>query len=252
MTNSALRDTQMSMARFLRDPETQPAPAGIEPRRLQIYQDLIYNNIEGFISGGFPVLRSLYESEDWHAMVRNFIDGHRCHSPYFLEISQEFLQYLTEKHEPRPCDPPYMTELAHYEWVELGLDVSEEELPALSNLSPLDAVPHWSPLAWLLSYQWPVHLIGPGNRPEEAGDPTFLVVYRNAADEVKFMELNAATARLAEMLRGNEQQTGAEILAQLATEMNMAVDAIREFGAQQLNQLQELGVICLSTEKIQQ
>ena len=32
------------------------APAGIESRRMKIYNDLIYNNIEGFISGGDDVL----------------------------------------------------------------------------------------------------------------------------------------------------------------------------------------------------
>ena len=54
----ALREQQMSMARHLRDPEHVPGPEGVEARRLKIYQDLIYKNIEGFISGGFPVLRS--------------------------------------------------------------------------------------------------------------------------------------------------------------------------------------------------
>ena len=243
MSASALRDAQMTMARFLRDPENEPAPAGIEERRLKIYQDLVFNNIEGFISGGFPVLHSLYSGEDWHALVRQFIDGHRCHSPYFLEISQEFLGYLTEKHEKRPCDPPFMAELAHYEWVELGLDVSEEELPPATNAAPLEAIPHWSPLAWLLSYAYPVHQIGPSFRPTEVAEPTFLIVYRNSDDKVKFVALNAATARLAEMLRDNESKTGAQLLTELAAEMNMTPESIVDFGSQQLKELQGLGII---------
>ena len=245
MSSTALHDAQMTMARFLRDPENEPAPVGVEERRLKIYQDLIFNNIEGFIQGGFPVLHSLYNSEDWHALVRQFIDGHRCHSPYFLEISQEFLQFLTETHELRPCDPAFMAELAHYEWVELGLDVSEAELPPLTNAAPLPAIPQWSPLAWLLSYAHPVHQIGPSFQPAETAEPTFLIVYRNCEDEVKFLALNAATARLAEMLRDNESKTGEEILAELAAQMNVTAESIIEFGAQQLNELQGLGVISL-------
>ena len=64
MSSTSLRDSQLEMARFLRDPDHQPAPQGVEPRRLAIYQRLVYNNIESFISGGFPVLRSLYADRD--------------------------------------------------------------------------------------------------------------------------------------------------------------------------------------------
>ncbi len=243
MTSSSLRDAQLNMARYLRNPETEAPPPGIEARRLQIYQDLIYNNIEGFISGGFPILRSLYADQDWHAMVRLFIDGHRCHSPYFLEISQEFLRFLNEGYERRECDPPFMAELAHYEWAELALDVSEDTLADLTDADVLQGVPHWSPLAWLLSYSFPVHRIGPSFQPEEAGEPCYLVVYRNHEDEVKFLELNAPTARLAELVRDNDTASGAELLTGLASEMGMASDAVLGFGAEQLNQLQALGVL---------
>ena len=107
MSASALRDSQMLMARYLRDPQGQPAPEGVEERRLKIYRDLVYNNVEGFISGGFPVLRSLYQDEDWHQLVREFIDQHRCHTPYFLEISQEFLKFLMQRDEPGPMIPRF-------------------------------------------------------------------------------------------------------------------------------------------------
>ena len=71
----------------LSDPERRAAPPDIESRRVGIYRDLIYNNIESFLSGGFPVLRSLYSDERWHALVRDFVRDHVSHSPYFLETS---------------------------------------------------------------------------------------------------------------------------------------------------------------------
>jgi hypothetical protein len=244
---SALKDSQMAMARYLRDPDKEPAPAGVEPRRLKIYQDLVYNNIEGFISGGFPVLRSLYEDADWHGLVRAFIDQHRCHTPYFLEISQEFIQFLLETHTLRDCDPPFMAELAHYEWVELALDVSQEVLPEPSAVeNVLAAVPGLSPLAWLLSYHYPVQRIGPGFRPTEATDPTYLVVYRNRLDHVCFMELNAATARLLELVRDNSGDSAAEVLGRLAAELGMTEDAMLAFGPAQLEQMIEQSVVLVS------
>ena len=114
MTASHLRESQLAMAAHLRDPDRAPPPQGIEDRRLKIYRDLIYNNIEGFVSGGFPVLRSLYDDVQWEELVRLFMDGHRCKSPYFLEISQEFIGYLMNEHQLRDCDPEFMAELAHY------------------------------------------------------------------------------------------------------------------------------------------
>ena len=243
----ALRDSQMAMARFLRNPEGEPAPEGIEARRLKIYQDLIYNNIEGFISSGFPVLRSLYDDADWHELVRCFIDGHRCHTPYFLEISQEFLAFLGERHELRPCDPPFIAELAHYEWVELALDVAEDQAPALSDVPDMAAAtPTLSPLAWVLGYPYPVHMIGPGNQPQTPGDPVFLAVYRNREDEVKFLELNAATARLLELVRDNESAGCGELLNTLAAEMSLDVSAIEDFGLSQLADFHRLGIIALA------
>jgi hypothetical protein len=241
---SELRSAQFAMADFLRDPEANPAPAGVEPRRLKIYQDLVYNNIEGFISGGFPVLRDLYSDDDWHALVRSFIDGHRCHTPYFLEISQEFLRFLTQDYQPVEGTPAFLTELAHYEWVELALDVSQEsldDLPALED--PLSDVPSMSPVAWLLSYQFPVHKIGRSYRPTEADTPTFLVVYRNREDDVRFMELNPATARLLELVRDNTECTGVMLLSQLAQELSMPEEAVTGFGGELLAQLNEQSII---------
>ena len=244
---SALRDSQMTMARYLRDPQGQPPPAGVEERRLKIYRDLVYNNIEGFISGGFPVLRSLYDDKNWHRLVRTFIDQHRCHTPYFLEISQEFLRFLLEDYQQLPDDPPFMLELAHYEWVELALYVAEE---VVSQPAPVEdmasAILQLSPLAWVLSYRFPVHRIGPGYQPAEAAEPTYLVVYRDSEDQVQFIQLNAATARLLELVRDNETSSAGDLLATLAGELGMDQASIRDFGLGQLREFVDKSVVRLT------
>lgn len=239
-----LRESQLQMAGHLRDPDGAPAPAGVEERRLQIYRDLIYNNVEGFVSGGFPVLRSLYSDADWHAMVRSFLDRHRCRSPYFLEISQEFIRYLVEEHAPRECDPPFLAELAHYEWVELALDVAEEEIPPQAGpVDPERARLRLSPLAWVLSYQYAVHRIGPDALPGEPGEPTFLAVYRDRGDKVRFVELNAATARLLELLRCDDGLALEELLAQLGKQLQADPEQLRPHALQQLRELLDADVV---------
>lgn len=243
MTTGGLRDSQIQMASYLRNPQQAPAPH-VEERRLKIYRDLIFNNVEGFISGGFPVLRSLYNEEDWVAMVRSFMDVHRCQSPYFLEISQEFIRYLAEEHSSRDCDPPFITELAHYEWVELALDVAEEEIPEQRAVTDLASTAlSLSPLAWVLAYQYPVHQIGPGFQVPEAGEPTYLVVYRDRTDQVQFMELNAASVRLLELHRDNTEATTDSLLASLAGEMGTDVESIRGFAMEQLQSFMDRSIL---------
>src|SRR5690606_16496007 len=68
--------SQLAMARYLRDPAGQCAPAGMAVRGLAVYADLVYNNIESFIRSGFPVLHSLYTGPAWQALVRAFLREH--------------------------------------------------------------------------------------------------------------------------------------------------------------------------------
>jgi hypothetical protein len=250
MPSSAdLKALQQRFTRHVRNPGEVASPDGIEGRRMKIYNDLIYNNIEGFLSGGFPVLRSLYRNEDWHRLVRDFIVSYRCSSPYFLEISQEFLNYLMNTREPTPVDPPFALELAHYEWVELALDVSTDEFPGEDvdpDGDPLAGVPVPSPLAMNLQYRYPVHQIGPGREPDEPpAQPTFLIAYRNREEQVCFMESNAATARLLELIAANDAgRCGREILEQLATEMNAeSVTSVVDFGLRMLAEFLEQDIL---------
>lgn len=66
------QQAQYQFAAHLRDPEANPAPADIEDRRMQIYRELFYNNIEDFLANAFPVLRKISSDEIWHARVRDF------------------------------------------------------------------------------------------------------------------------------------------------------------------------------------
>ena len=255
---SGFEQTANQFAGYIRDPERQSAPENIEQRRLNIYTDLFYNNIENFVSGAFPVLRSLMADEPWHRMVRDFMVNYRCHSPYFLEISQEFQQYLTQQPDilQQGDYPPFIQELAHYEWVELALDVSEQDINSYEQAQGikvltepeqlLSLLPVASPLAWSLVYHYPVHQIGKTYQPQAPGEqPSFLIVYRDRADEVRFMEANAVTARLLELLNeAKEHTTGKSILLQLANEMqHPQPEQIVASGLELLQQLHSQDII---------
>ncbi len=240
------QQTQYEFAAHLRDPDVHAAPVDVEDRRMKIYRELVYNNIESFLASGFPILRSLIADEHWHQMVRDFICRHQSHTPYFLEIGQEFLQYLQEEYQLRESDPGFMLELAHYEWVELALDVSEQAItpPSFPNVDVLKVPLQVSPLAWRLSYQYPVHRIGPEYQPSNPpAEPTFLVVYRNRAHQVKFMEANAVTIRLLQLLE-EQTVTGEAALEQIAVELqHQNPAALLKSGAELLSKLYSLDIL---------
>lgn len=232
-------DIQRAFAAHLRDPAQQPYAVDDE-RRLQIYRDLFYNNVEDCLSSAFPVLRSLSTDAVWHARVRAFYAGHASPAPQFHHLPEQFLRYL-EARDVHPDDPPYLGELAHYEWVELALSVSPEELPTGIDVAGdlIDRVPVLSPLAWLLAYDWPVHRIGRDFVPDAPGaTPTYLVVNRDRDDRVRFLEINAVTARLMQLIEATPAATGRELLSRLAAELGMSdIDAVMAEGQRMLAQL---------------
>lgn len=217
------QQAQYAFAANIRDPQRHIAPADVEDRRMQIYRDLFYNNVEGFLANAFPVIRRLSPDAAWHARVRDFYARHESRSPEFHGLAEEFLKFLQEERGEHPDDPPYLAELAHYEWVELALGLSEAELtPELAdpNGDLLAAPPVVSPLAWPLAYAFPVHRINPDFQPTEAPEqPSYLVVYRTRQDEVKFMEINAVSGRLLQLIEETPAATGQELLLQIAAEL---------------------------------
>lgn len=221
-----LQDLQMQFAGHIRNPEEVAAPNDVEDRRMQVYRELFFNNIQGFIGNSFPVLRKLYDRASWRAMIRDFFVRHRAHTPLFPELPREFLKFVEAHRGPEAGDPPFILELVHYEWTELALSLDEAELKDIEadrDGDPLGDAPVLSPLAWLMSYRFPVHQIRLDFQPAEAPpEPTHLVVYRRRNDRVRFMAVNAVTARLITLLQETPGLSGADYLEQLAREM--AVD----------------------------
>ena len=215
---------QYDFAAHIRDPEHAPAPPEVEDRRMAIYRELFYNNVEGFLSNTFPVLREIYDDNHWHAMVRDYFSHHQSQTPLFLEIPREFLGWLESARSTQEGDPPFLYELAHYEWVELALSISEESCER-DDIDPqgdlLAGIPVLSPLAWHLSYHFPVHEISPDNQPTLADDSdTHLVVYRDRNDDMGFMLINPVSKRLLELIDADNNESGEQLLNCIAQEMS--------------------------------
>jgi len=191
---------QYAFTAHIRDPRTQPRPTGVEARRMKIYSELLYNNLEGFLLACFPVLRKVLGTRKWTALVRDFFRTHRSHTPYFRQIPDEFIQFLQNEWTPPEGYPPFTLALAHYEWIELVLSVSnrgaDRAFDADGDL--MDGAPLLNPVLANLRYDWPVQRIAPRRKVLPA--ETFLLVFRDTADQVRFSQINAFTARLLTLL----------------------------------------------------
>ena len=208
---------QFAFTAHIRDPKTQPRPPGVDARRMKIYNELLYNNIEGFMLACFPVLRQVLGVRKWVRLVRDFFRTHRSHTPYFRQIPDEFIQFLQNEWTPPAGYPPFTLALAHYEWIELVLSVSNRSADRAFDPAGdlLDGAPLLNPVLASLRYDWPVQRIAPRRKVLPA--ETFLLVLRDAADQVTFSEINAFTARLLALLEPGTL-SGRAALQQIAAE----------------------------------
>lgn len=239
---------QRALSGHIRDPEGATAPPGIEERRLRVYRELFFDNVEGVLAGNFPVIRGILGEARWSALARAFYREHPAHTPLFTELAREFLRYLDSRTERDADDPLWLRELAHYEWVELALQISEaraDDVPHDPHGDLLAGAPALSPLAWPLVYEWPVHRLGPDHLPDRPpAAPTLLLLRRDADGTVRFSELSPLVFRLLQRIDEAPEAPGRAQLQALAAEADArSTDAFIEQGAAMLEQLRREGTL---------
>ena len=244
MTTPDFLRLQRQFAARVRNPAAHRAPEDVPPARMQVYEDLIRNNVERFLAGAFPKAKKLLGDPHWDALTRAFLERHGSESPYFRDIGEEFLAFL--QGDAAPEVPGFLLELCHYERVPTVLRRAEAPSPVEPMDPAGDLLAHpvaVSPLAWPLSYRYPVHQIrAKGGAEEVQAKPTWLIAWRRANYSVGFMASNALTHRLLELLR--DGNTGQQALDQLAKELPNATKArVHHEGAAILTRLRGAGVL---------
>ena len=243
---------QFAFASHIRNPRLNKRPQGVEARRMKVYNELLFNNLEGFLLACFPVLRQVLGKRKWSKLVRDFFTEHRCHTPFFRQIPDEFIHYLKNERGDREEDPAFMQDLAHYEWVELMLSVSNKEI----DLALIDADgelmsgrPALNPLLSLQSYAYPVHRIGPRFKPSaEQKEETHFAILRNKDDEVKFIVINPVSLRLLYLLQ-TATLSGEAALSQIAAELGHPDPAVVLAGGMEIMESLRQAQVILGTQK---
>jgi len=219
---------QIAFTAHIRDPNANKKPAKIAYSRMAIYREIVFNNIFGSVSACFPVCKNVLGARAWRKLVRQFFSNYQANSPIFREIPQQFLQFLTTVENLAP----FLQQLAHYEWVELAVSAQQNTFINLSKKPDLlNEIPKLTPAHQLLAYDYAVHKISKRHLPKMI-ESTYLLVFRNAENQVKFIELNAMTFQLLNLIEKNNL-TGKQALTKLAEEMKHTdSDAIIRFGVE--------------------
>lgn len=215
---------------------------------MAIYTDLFFNNVESLLAANFPVIRSLHDDVAWNALVRSFYCDHRSRTPLFTEIAREFIRHLESRAEREIGDPPFLLELAHYEWSELALTLDEHDVADVDHDPDgdlLTGVPIVSPTVRVLAYHYPVHRIRTEFRPDVPNEqPVLLLLVRDRNDDVRFLEIDALSALLIERLQANRENSGNECLTALLRDIGRTDDTgLQASGSAILQRLRERDAI---------
>jgi len=225
---------QREFTSHIRDPKKHARPAGVPARRMKVYNDLLFNNVFNVITSCFPVACDILGKRKWRQLIREFFANHRCSTPYFRHVPEEFLQFM-QRRDSMPDEPDFLIYLLHYEWAELSVDTSVKE----ADTSSIDAggdlcagQPVLAPAHLLLSYPYAVHRISKRYRPApDQEEQTCLLVFRDSTDKVRFIALNPVSARLVALIEGGDL-TGDQALAQVIGELRHPDPAVALAGGQ--------------------
>lgn len=226
---------QREFAAYLRDPAHLAPPRQHEERRLAVYRYAVYANIERFMRDNYPRVRAVMDETPWQAMLRDYLVRHVSRATAFVDLPQEFLNYLEHQRDLPPA-LPFLYELAHFEWLEtlVGADPRQLNLDEVDRDGDLIAgVPVANPVMVMQTYRFPVHAINADYRPlAPPAQPTRIAAFRDTHAEYGFLDLNAAAARVLELIMAGEARSGREIFETVAAELGTAdVAALIEAGA---------------------
>lgn len=208
---------QRAFTKRIRQGEAAPCPEGISVTRMQVYQRCFLNGISELLENCFPVLHSMLEEPQWDSLVQNFYSNYAALTPFFYEVPQEFLNFLLQQDNINSTIP-FLTELAHYEWMELVIELSEQPSPLLAAHTEGRCLTI-SAVAEIVGYHYPVHKVTPDFMPS-APSPVYLCIYRDGNDVVHSIELDIINARLLQLLK-ERSMTSRAVLTCLANEMQV-------------------------------
>ena len=213
----AFQHEQRTFVAALRQISTE-LPQGVSARRMQVYQRLVYNNIDSLLSRALPICQQLLNhTGQWQPLIQQFIQNSKqLHSPYFADLSEALVRSLAHPTAAlKSLDlPAFIAELAHYEWLELAAQLVPQsiecnpvlDISTLSDQQLLHCGITTTASLQIGHYHWPVMQISPATSETilAAGaktEPYIIAVHCSVDGNTHFTALNSLSAALISQLQ---------------------------------------------------
>ena len=245
---NSFQEVQRQLTAHLRDPDANPAPEGVEDRRLGVYRRLVFGNLARLLGAGLPLTRQQLGKKRFDRLVRDFLREHRAETPYFPRLTREFRLWHEKAAPTRPNDPPWLGDLILYE-AEKRILQRMPDPPADRGIDPqgdvVAGIPAPSPLLRLLTLRYPVHKGKSGNLADSPPDvPSFLLLRRDSAGRLRTEELGVLSAGLLAMILDGDTQTGAKLLENMMQQAPPDTrPALIRQGKEQIRRFRRIGVL---------
>lgn len=192
--------TQQQFCNWIRFPETE-LPKTFSAQRMQIYRDLLFNNVCSFIDLVYPIAGAMLPKLQWQKLLAEFFRNEKCQSPFYNDISLQFREYLIDCNHPSLQEYPWLVELLQFEWLELYLDTVEIEKTTVTQQSEWQLTTQ----VWVLVYQYPVYeWLSTMTISQVESMPSAIMVWRNDQHNICVERLSPLFAMLIEQINQKE------------------------------------------------
>lgn len=187
--------------------------------RMAVYRRLVKGNIEAYLAKVLKQTVACLGEEKWQEALTAFLARAEMTSPYYRDLPAEFITWAAT--QTWVDFPLYWLELAHFEALQIAL-VFAPDVTAQSWLQPCAVGGYTHPVqAWKEAQDMPTAT-------------TFVCVFRDQADKVKWLPISPLQARFIELAQGISASTQEAVLAQLQQELPGAevAEAVRHLRQQ--------------------
>ena len=166
--------------------------------RIKIYRELVKNSFYDISTNIYPFTYKLL-SKSWDKLLSDYLEKYPPSSPILNKVIEHLPEYLSARKDILK-KYPFISELAHYEWLEV--EIYERE-----GSSGKSKILSLNPVHEICTFQYPIpEIVEMIENNQTLGkiykQKTNVLVYRDPKDfSVRFFELSTSTLAFVELLK---------------------------------------------------
>ena len=180
------------------------------PRRLAVYRSLVRNGLSSVVLRMMPRTRARMNAAcagRFDADLARFVDARGPRTHYLRDVPREFFSWVEAGWRSDPEVPGYLADLASHELTQFAVAASgTARVPATAPAVRLDRPLAFAESARVVNYRWAVHELAADESGTDspARRDVWLLVYRDAAHAVRWLDLSPLAAAIVKRLFSGE------------------------------------------------